>query len=99
MTMYVGTGLVTLHLGESYSLKDKRQVVRSVLAKARNQFEVSAAEVGSQETWNLATLGLAYVSNDAAHADEVIEHAIRYIEATRPDVEITSSHIEVITLE
>ena len=97
--MFVATGLVTIHLFDSFSLKDKRQVARSTLARLRNQFAVAAAEVDTQENWNLLTLGIAYVSNDAAHATEVIDHAIRYIEASRPDVEITSAHVEVTAVE
>jgi uncharacterized protein len=97
--MYVATVRITIHLFASDSLKDKRQVLRSVLARARNQFEVSAAEVGSQELWNQAEIGLAYVSNSAAHAEEVIEHAIRSIEASRPDIEITQATTDVLTVE
>ena len=97
--MYIASGIVSLRLFESNSLKDKRQVARSVLAKLRAQFGVSAAEVESLESWNLLTIGLAYVSNDGAHASEVIDHAIRYIEASRPDVEITDSRVEIITVE
>jgi hypothetical protein len=97
--MFVATALVTIHLFDSFSLKDKRQVARSTLARLRNQFSVAAAEVDTQDNWNLLTVGLAYVSNDASHASEVIDHAIRYIEASRPDVEITESHTEVVTVE
>ena len=66
--MYVATAHITLHLFESVSLKDKRQVVRSILARARNQFEVAAAEVGSQDMWNLAEIGIASVAGDSGHA-------------------------------
>lgn len=97
--MYVTAAQVTIHLFESASLKDKRQVTKSLLARLRNQFEVSAAEVGQQESWNLAALGLASVSGDASHAEEVIERAIRYIEQTRPDLEITQTHVETLPIE
>jgi hypothetical protein len=94
--MYIGACRVTLHLPASQSLKDKRQVVRSLLARLRNQFEVAAAEVEHQDLRQLATLGLSYVSGDAQHAQEVLEHAARYIEATRPDVEISELSVEVM---
>ena len=97
--MYVATAVITFRLDASGSLKDKRQVTKSVLARLRNQFSVAAAEVGALESWNLAVIGLAYVSNDANHAQEVIEHATRYIEESRPDVEITSAQFEVMTVE
>ena len=97
--MYIGACRVTLHVPASQSLKDKRQVVRSLLARLRNQFAVAAAEVDTMDLRNLATLGLAAVSNDAAHVEEILEHACRFIEATRPDVEISAAQIELFTLE
>lgn len=93
--MFTAIGQVTLHLPESGSLKDKRQVVRSVLARLRNQFEVAAAEVDRQDSWQIAILGLAYVSGDASHAEEVLDHAIRYIEDSRPDVAVTDVQVDV----
>ncbi|MGH2514563.1 MAG: DUF503 domain-containing protein [Ktedonobacterales bacterium] len=97
--MFVGTCRVTLHIGSSQSLKDKRQVVRSVLQRVRNQFEVAAAEVDAQDLRQLAVLGLASVSNDAAHAEEILAHAVRYIEASRPDVEVTDVLLDVMPVE
>jgi uncharacterized protein YlxP (DUF503 family) len=97
--MFVGVARITLHLPESQSLKDKRQVVRSLLSRLRNQFEVAAAEVQSQDKRQLAVLGLACVSGDASHAEEVLDHAVRYIEETRPDVEVADVQLEVLPVE
>ena len=99
MSMYVATAHVTLRLFDSASLKDKRQVVRSILARARNHFEVSAAEVGSQDIWNLAELGFACVSGDSGHARDVLDEVIRSIGDSRPDVEITQADTDVISIE
>jgi uncharacterized protein YlxP (DUF503 family) len=97
--MYVAVCQMTLHIGMSASLKDKRQVVRSVLQRVRNQFELAAAEVGTQESWQLATLGLSCVSGSAKHAQEVIERAARYVEESRPDVEVTDVQIDVLPVD
>ncbi len=97
--MYVATAQVTIRLFQSNSLKDKRQVTRSVLARLRDKFEVSAAEVGELASWNLARLGIACVSGEARHAQEVIERAVQYIEQTRPDLEISDVATDIITLE
>ncbi|HEY1391417.1 MAG TPA: DUF503 domain-containing protein [Ktedonobacterales bacterium] len=94
--MFTAIGQVTLHLPESGSLKDKRQVVRSILARLRNQFEVAAAEVDRQDSWQIAVLGLAYVSGEASHAEEVIDHAVRYIEESRPDLAMTDVQVDVL---
>lgn len=97
--MYVATAQVTIRLFQSNSLKDKRQVTRSVLARLRDKFDVSAAEVGELQSWNLARLGIACVSGEARHAQEVIERAVQYIEQTRPDLEISDVATDVITLD
>jgi uncharacterized protein YlxP (DUF503 family) len=93
--MIVGAAIVRLHLPASHSLKDKRQVVKSVLARLRGHFEVAAAEVDDQDVWQVATLGISCVSNDSAHAHDLLVTAIRYIEESRPDVEITDARVEV----
>jgi uncharacterized protein YlxP (DUF503 family) len=97
--MFVATCRLTLHLLASQSLKDKRQVIKSLLPRLRNQFEVAAAEVGNQDLRQLAMLGLAYVSGTSSHAEEVIQHALDYIEATRLDCEITQIQIEVVSID
>ncbi|MGE5707003.1 MAG: DUF503 domain-containing protein [Bacteroidota bacterium] len=78
--MIIGAAEVRLHLPAARSLKDKRQIVKSILSRVRNQYDVSAAEVGSQDKWQLAELGLAYVSGDRPHANEVVSKAVDFIE-------------------
>jgi uncharacterized protein len=84
-----------LHLPQSQSLKDKRQIVKSVLARLRGNFEVSAAEVGDQELWQLATLGITCASNDTGHVEVVLDRAVRFVEESRPDCEIADVRIEI----
>ena len=78
--MIVLVGEVQLYLPESRSLKDKRQVLKSLKDRLHNRFNVSVAEVDFSELWQRSTLALAVVSNGMDHADEVISKAIRYIE-------------------
>ena len=96
--MVVGTGKITLHIPESHTLKDKRQVLRSLMSRVRQTFEVSIAEVDSLDRWQAATLGLAVVSNDARHADEVIAKVVSFIEDTRLDIEVTGYETEILHL-
>jgi uncharacterized protein YlxP (DUF503 family) len=97
--MYVGALQLTLHVPLSASLKDKRQVVQSVLQRVRNKFEAAAAEVGTLESWQVATIGVSCVSNSARHAEEVLENVRRFIEETRPDVEVTGEELEIVTMD
>ena len=78
--MIVLVGEVQLYLPESRSLKDKRQVLKSLRDRLQNRFNVSVAEVDFSELWQRSTLALAVVSNGIDHADGVISKAIRYIE-------------------
>jgi len=84
---------VELYLPESGSLKDKRQVVKSVKERLRSRFNVSIAEVDHLELWQRCGLGLAVVSGDAARAEELMGKAIRFIEQDYR-VEVSSQSVE-----
>ncbi len=93
--MVIGVCRVTLHLPASHSLKDKRQIVRSLLARLRNHFDVAVAEVDDQDRWQIATLGLVCVSSSAVVADEVLSQAQDYIENVRLDALVTEVAREI----
>ena len=95
--MIIGACELTIHLPESHSLKDKRQVIKSIMARVRNHFEVAIAEVEDQDLWQIAKLGVSCVSNSKQHADEILGRVQRYIEETRPDVLISNIEIELIS--
>lgn len=78
--MVVGALTLTVHVPESHSLKEKRQVVGSLLARLRRQFNVAAAEVDDLDTWQLATLAVVCVSGDRRHADEMCQKVLRWVE-------------------
>ncbi len=78
---------VEIRIPSSHSLKDRRQVVRSVLAVARERFHVSAAEVGGQDTWQRATLGFAIVASEARLAEATVDEIDRYL-WSRLEIEI-----------
>lgn len=90
--------MVTVHLPASRSLKDKRQVIRSLSERLRRQFNVAVAEVEDQDIWQSAVLGLAVVSNDAGHATRMLERILEVIEETRLDAEIVDRQIDVMAL-
>jgi len=96
--MVIGALLLRLHLPTSASLKDKRQVVKSISARLTNQFGVAVAEVGEQGVWQVTELGIACVSNQAGHVERVLDAVVKYVEETRPDVEITDCGRELVTV-
>ena len=96
--MHVGVCQLTLRLAASHSLKEKRQVVRSVLERVRRQFNASVAEVEEQDAWQTAVLGIAVVSNQSAHAEQQVARIVHAIEAARIDAEIVGEQVEVIAV-
>jgi uncharacterized protein YlxP (DUF503 family) len=94
--MVIGVCEITLHLPECHSLKEKRQVIKSLMARVRNSFEIAIAEVGEQDLWQIAKLGVSCVSNSNQHANEVLGRVQRYIEETRPDLIISNVESELI---
>jgi uncharacterized protein YlxP (DUF503 family) len=98
-TMVVGVLYLALSLPASESLKDKRQVVKSLLARVRNQFNVAAAEVDSLDDRQMATLGFSCVSNEGRHAEQVLSKVLAYIERTRLEAEVTDYSVELITVD
>lgn len=94
--MFIGACKVKLRLPENHSLKGKRHVLKSVMTRVRNEFNVAIAEVESQDLWQVAHLGLCCVSNDPQHAAEMISKAVNFIERSRLDAELTDYETEVI---
>jgi uncharacterized protein YlxP (DUF503 family) len=78
--MIVGACVVELHIHGCRSLKAKRGVVRSIVRRVRNRFNLSVAEVGGQDTWQWAVLGLAAAGGDALRIRQVLEQASDFIE-------------------
>lgn len=77
----MAVGTVELHLPDVDSLKGKRAVLKGLKERVRARFEVSVAEVDHQDSWQRATLAVAYVSGDSRHASEVVSKAMDFIEA------------------
>lgn len=88
--MHAAAYEVEIRIPGSHSLKDRRQVVRSLLAVARERFHVSAAEVGGQDTWQRATLGFAVVASEARLVDDIIDEIERYL-WSRPEIEVIAA--------
>ena len=94
-TARVALGMVELHLPDVESLKGKRHVLRGLKEKVRALFECSVAEVDHQDSWQRATLAVAYVSGDARHANAVVSKAMDFIEGNF-DGYVTGVSVEIL---
>ena len=88
--MWIGWLEFDLLLGDVHSLKQKRSVVRPIVAELQRRFSVSAAETGGLDLHRRAGIGLAVVAADRAHVVEVLDAAERLV-AGRPEIELLSA--------
>lgn len=96
--MFVGVAKVRLHIAENQSLKGKRQVIKPIIARVKNQFNVSIAEIADQDLWQTAELGICCVSADAQHADEMLAKVVAFIESVRLDAEVGEVETEILPI-
>jgi uncharacterized protein len=88
--MYVGALELDVLLGDVHSLKQKRSVVRPVVAELRRRFEVSAAEAGHLDLHRRGLIGISCVAADAGHVTDVLNRCERFV-AGRPELELLSA--------
>ncbi len=89
-------GLLEGHLDVpgARSLKDKRQVLKGLKDRIRENFNVSVAEVDHQEVWQSAVLGVAIISTDKQYANQVLSQVINFIERN-PEASIRDYHLRL----
>ncbi len=87
--MWIGWLEFDVLLGDVHSLKEKRAVVRPIVAELRRRFTVSAAETGSTDLHRRAGIGVAVAAGERAHVVEVLDAAERLV-AARPEIELLS---------
>lgn len=86
--MHTLSAKLTFYIPHAASLKDKRQVCRSLVDKTRQRFNVSVAEVDTQDIHQTLTIGVAVVSGDASYARQSLDEIIRFMEKSA-DAELT----------
>ena len=92
--MNVGICKLKIYIPGSQSLKDKRNILKSLLARLQKQFNISVAEVDDHDVWRIATIGIACVANHSCCVDEVIANIINVINRDCPNVEIIEKETE-----
>ena len=97
--MHVGIAHISLRLPDSRSLKDRRQVARSLPQRIRSRFNVSVAQDAGADAnaWQSLTLLVSCVSSDANHADAMLAEVVQFIENSRPDLQVIDYGSEIIS--
>ncbi len=93
--MIIGICTCEIFIYESNSLKAKRSVIKSIIEKSKNRFNISIAEVGDNDKWQRSLIGFATVSNDNKIVDETIERVIQFFN-TYTEIEIMNIEKEIL---
>ncbi len=94
--MVIGSSIIELDLPGIHSLKQKRSVLKGLIARLHREFNISCGEVDYHDAWGSAALGVAVVSTSAAHAENVLGNVVGWIERNRPDVTVIDHSVEII---
>ncbi len=93
----LGTLKLSLYIHDSHSLKEKRKVVKSIVAKVQKRFNVSIAEVGSNDKWQMIELGISAVGNDRRFVNSILDNILSYLDSLYLG-EIIDSDIEIFNV-
>ncbi len=95
--MIVGAAAVEIHIHGAQSLKQKRGVVRSISQRVRNRFNISVSEVGAQDLWQRAVLGLSAAGADRRQVRATLDRALEFIEDLHL-AEVLNFDVEIVDL-
>ena len=93
--MMIGILSISLHIPGSQSLKDKRQVIKSVIERTRNKFNVAAAEIGDNDLWQRAVLGFVFIGNEKKIVNQMIDKVLNFIRSF-PLISLIDFQIEIL---
>jgi uncharacterized protein YlxP (DUF503 family) len=93
----VGTLKVSMHIHDNQSLKGKRKIVKSVVTKVQTKFNVSIAETGSNDKWQMVELGISTVANDRRFVNSTLDTILDYVDSLYLG-EIVDSDIEIFNV-
>ena len=93
--MIIGVCTLEIMIYGANSLKEKRQVIKSILGRIKSRYNVSIAEIGLNEVWRSGIIGIACVSNDSIHAGQMLSNVMKFIERDSR-VEIIKHNIEMM---
>ena len=96
--MIIVAAMITLVIPENDSLKGKRRVVKSLIERVRHKFDAAVAEVGDNDLWQKARIGVALVGNDSHLLEARLQQIMKFME-NQQLVEIIDSQVELCYLE
>ncbi len=95
VNVIIGACTIQLYLPGVASLKEKRGLLKPILVQLRRRFDVAAAEVEHQDSWQTAGIAIVAVANETSHIYAVLEHAVHWVEDEYRGVEIIAWDVEL----
>jgi uncharacterized protein YlxP (DUF503 family) len=95
--MVIGICQLDLRIPENHSLKGKRHVLRKLIDRVRNRFNVAISEVGDNDLWQRAQIGICVVGNDRRYINSSLDKVINFIENMNL-VEMVGTEMEILTV-
>jgi len=95
--MVIGTGTITFNTDHCHNLKEKRKIVKSILTRVKNTYNVSIAEVDLNDMHKRATIGFAFAGNDRRKINSKIDKMLEFIENLSL-AEIVDAQVEIINI-
>ncbi|MFS0672478.1 DUF503 domain-containing protein [Ornithinibacillus sp. 179-J 7C1 HS] len=80
---------------DGHSLKDKRSIIKRLLAKLRNELNVAVTELDYHDLWQRTKLGIVTITNERSHGEQVMQEVLRVID-TYSELERTISNLEIV---
>lgn len=95
-TRRIGILAIRLYLPEARSLKDRRRILKSLKDKLRNNFNVSIAQLDSDDKWQTAICGIAIIGNDQRYLNSLLSNILSFIESSYNNLEISDYEISFV---
>lgn len=95
--MPLGICTLTIHLPDCHSLKEKRRLVKPILARLHGEFNISVVEYDHHDRWQSCELLIACATSRGGHPDQILARVITFYESHWPDLPLTHEKIEIIT--
>ena len=92
--MVLGVGIIDIYIFDSRSLKSKRGVLRSILKRTQNRFNISIAEVGDNDDWKRGRIGFSVVGNDTGYVNSKTDKILKFIDSLNL-AEVLNSKVEI----
>ena len=95
--MTVGILSLAFHLPHCHSLKEKRSLIKPIVARLHKEFNISVVEYGCHDSWQSCELLIACAASPGAQAEQILTSVITFFESHWPDLPLTREKIEIIT--